>query len=278
MSTVSITSCESRINSPTLAHDFERVFRPYRQLAEKAASSVISASNLRIVYVMFCFDPLIKNGEHGVKVDKYSKKSGEAEVVADVYLDECALLEKDDFLALIAGRLLAALRLLETRVMPAAIPELNAIVHSLLDLNRSLISDYDSRVERLLPEFSADAPAPSPEANDASAGEENAETPFCLVLQFRAADFTGPEELYSFEEKLMDTSDATVEWESNDLGNGKLNIFMACVDPHKAATKCKRLLKQFGLLDRVTLACVRRGEDNYTLVWPKAEHAAFELY
>ena len=98
-----------------------------------------------------------------------------------------------------------------------------------------------------------------------------------LVLQFKPWDAKQFEQLVSLEDQLRVALGPLAAVDGHDLGSGEANIFIYCPEPDDVLARCLPVVKDAGLLQRLSAAHRPVKGERYTRVWPIGVSGPFRV-
>ncbi len=97
-----------------------------------------------------------------------------------------------------------------------------------------------------------------------------------LVLQFKTSDAEEIEWLLTIQEDLYSMFGTKHIVDGNDIGLGKLNIFIHTNEPREAFEESKEAFDEKDL-DNMIAAYRKFEDDTYKVIWPSDHRKEFEL-
>lgn len=98
-----------------------------------------------------------------------------------------------------------------------------------------------------------------------------------LILRFRKISIDYPAAVQTLERELGELLGDSAQLDGYDTGAREVNLFIMTPEPASTFRRCKPVLEQLSLLDKVTAAFRLEGGVRFTVIWPLKYGRKFKL-
>lgn len=264
-----ITSSTNMINDRATAIEFDAVFSAYMKEVNHLSTCKSPTGFLQQVYAMFVFDP---NNRAGNNL-KYFKRRNEVETYIEIGREEFKCLATADRREMLHSKLLKTLMAVRDDLDKRQVRhELDGLITAVNTLERSGAHRLAQQLSTADNTVSSVATLSGFREYRGDASEEK----FQLILQLPETSFHNEQDMFDFEECLTEMLGDKAEVDGNDVGLGKLNLFILTDKPREIFEFLRPFLERAKLLNVARAAYTELGDDHYHTLWPEGD-VQFEL-